>query len=199
MPSLPTKARPARKPRRSGRFRRPGRATDAMRASAILPLRPRVAAQPFWRAQPPRHALAAAPAPCALGHPHLHYRACPRRHASSPGTRRGHTRPPPARGPTPSSVTASQSQQTHLQPNQVPPNPSRAINPPGRRSAPYIALQGNPPLIPRDSSSMARDNPSRRVLKGAVMVMEVVLGDSPKPLSLQTSSPRGENAPSPPD
>jgi hypothetical protein len=93
----------ARKPRRSGRFRRLGRATGSGRASANLPLRPRdrsgvclrhglrsarfavclrqraqpaayanarpVAAQPFRRARPPRHALTAASAPYALGLP----------------------------------------------------------------------------------------------------------------------------------
>ncbi len=38
---LPTRARPARKPRRSGRFRRLGRAAGSVRAPASLPLRPR--------------------------------------------------------------------------------------------------------------------------------------------------------------
>ncbi len=58
-----------------------------------------VATQPFGRARPPRHALAAAPAPCALGHPRLPYPGCPRRHASSPGSRRGHTLAATARSP----------------------------------------------------------------------------------------------------
>lgn len=53
-----------------------------------------VASQPFGRARPPRHALAAAPAPCALGRPRLRFPGRARRHASSPGSRRGHTRRP---------------------------------------------------------------------------------------------------------
>ena len=139
----------ARKPRRSGRFRRLGRATGSVRACAGQPLRPRdrsgvclrhglrsarfavclrqraqpaayaharpVARQPFGRARPPRHALAAAPAPCALGHPRLRCPGRARRHASSPGSRRGHTRGPrppghrltplaPSLAPTPARV-----------------------------------------------------------------------------------------------
>ena len=99
-----------------------------------------VASQPFGRARPPRHALAAAPAPCALGRPRLRCPGRPRRHASSPGSRRGHTRKqqPPGRRLTPLAPTpagASRSQQTHLQPNQAPPRPSRTSTPPGRRSA----------------------------------------------------------------
>ena len=77
-----------------------------------------VESQPFGRARPPRHALAAAPAPCALGHPRLRCLACPRRHAASPGSRRGHTHrprpsghrltplaPTPARAPEPAANT----------------------------------------------------------------------------------------------
>ena len=76
-----------------------------------------VARQPFGRARPPRHALAAAPAPCALGHPRLRFPGRPRRHASSLGSRRGHTRRPrppghrltplaPSLAPTPARVAA---------------------------------------------------------------------------------------------
>ncbi len=55
----------------------------------------------FRRARPPRHALAAAPAPCALGHPRLRFPGCPRRRMASPGSRRGHTRGSAARRPPP--------------------------------------------------------------------------------------------------
>ena len=108
-----------------------------------------VATQPFGRARPPRHALAAAPAPCALGHPRLRCPGLPRRHVSSLGSRRGHTRGPrPLRSPPdtacpgliPSPVEASRQRQSPTAPLSAAAAPAPVRKASGPPSSPYALV-----------------------------------------------------------
>ena len=94
-------------------------------------------------------ALAAAPAPCALGRPRLRCPGRPRRHASSPGSRRGHTRRPQppghrltplAPGLTPSPVEASQQRQSPTAPLSAAAAPAPVRKASGPPSSPYALV-----------------------------------------------------------
>ncbi len=113
-----------------------------------------VVGQPFRRARPPRHALAAAPAPCALGHPRLRFPGCPRRRMASPGSRRGHTRRlrPAGHRLAPLAPTPARAIRAAADPPARPPGAAETVTVrqrPGRRAQPLGADSRLCPSAPR--------------------------------------------------